>query len=132
MKIRINTDSCKNAMGTVFLLATAFFICSTFISMRSVFADPIAQTNVNVQQSSRQSPRTNTRTSGRTISRSTVSRSNVTGSAGDKTSASRDVTKRSVASRPVAEKRANNVSSRNIVSRNQKHGSILGHSSDIC
>ena len=42
MTFRINANSCKNAMGTVFLLAAAFFVCSTFISMRSVFADPIA------------------------------------------------------------------------------------------
>lgn len=34
----------KNAMGTVFLLAGAFFVCSTFLSIRAVFADPIAPT----------------------------------------------------------------------------------------
>ncbi|MFQ6777674.1 MAG: hypothetical protein ACLRFI_00025 [Alphaproteobacteria bacterium] len=32
----------KNAVGTMFLLAGAFFVCSTLLSMRSVFADPIA------------------------------------------------------------------------------------------
>ena len=32
----------KNALSTAFLLAGAFFVCSTFLSMRAVFADPIA------------------------------------------------------------------------------------------
>jgi len=74
MRFRINVNSCKNALGTVFLLATAFFVCSTFISMRSVFADPIAPMNASTTQSGRQSPRSTSRTSNRTISRSTVSR----------------------------------------------------------
>ena len=74
MTVRINANSCKNALGTVFLLATVFFVCSTFISMRSVFADPIAPVNAGVTQSGRQSPRSNARTSNRTISRSTTSR----------------------------------------------------------
>lgn len=120
MKIRINTESCKNAMGTVFLLATAFFICSTFISMRSVFADPIVTQNTNVQQSGRQSPRSNTRTTGRTVARSTVSRSTVADSANDKSTVSRGTAKRSVASRSVATKRATNAASRNVISRTQQ------------
>ena len=32
----------KNALGTMFLLVGAFLVCSTFLSMRVVFADPIA------------------------------------------------------------------------------------------
>ena len=51
MTFRINANSCKNAVGTVFLLAAAFFVCSTFISMRSVFADPIAPENSVAQKS---------------------------------------------------------------------------------
>ena len=39
-------DLAKNTVGTVFLLAGAFFMCSTFVSMRAVFADPIAPTVV--------------------------------------------------------------------------------------
>ena len=31
MSFRINANSFKSAMGTVFLLAAAFFVCSTFI-----------------------------------------------------------------------------------------------------
>lgn len=45
MKGQKIADSLKNAMGTVFLLAGAFFVCSTFFSIRTVFADPIAPIN---------------------------------------------------------------------------------------
>lgn len=121
MKIRINTESCKNAMGTVFLLATAFFICSTFISMRSVFADPIVTQNTNVQQSGRQSPRSNTRTTGRTVARSTVSRSTVADSANDKSTVSRGTAKRAVSSRSVTANRTTNGTTRNVMSRTQKN-----------
>ena len=120
MKIRINTDSCKNAMGTVFLLATAFFICSTFISMRSVFADPVVMPNANVQQSGRQSPRANTRATGRTVARSTASREMGADSMNEKSTVSRGTTKRLVSSRPVTANRSNNASSRNVMSRSQK------------
>ena len=46
----------KNAMGTVFLLAGAFFVCSTFLSMRAVLADPVAPTVTPVQSSSTARP----------------------------------------------------------------------------
>ena len=42
MKSHKIADSLKNAMGTVMLLAGAFFVCSTLLSLRAVFADPIA------------------------------------------------------------------------------------------
>lgn len=111
MTVRINANSCKNALGTVFLLATAFFVCSTFISMRSVFADPIVSANTSVQ-SGRQSPRSTSRsTSKRTVSRSTVSRATATptrtatsrGTAANKTVASRAA----VATRSPAATRGN-------------------------
>ena len=57
MTFRVNTNSLKNAMGTMFLLAAAFFVCSTLISMRSVFADPIAPANTLPGRSGRVSPR---------------------------------------------------------------------------
>lgn len=73
MKNRNFGEIFKNAAGTVFLLAAAFFVCSTFLSMRAVFADPIAPQNsggVAVPQAtragnasphtSRPSPRANT------------------------------------------------------------------------
>ncbi len=46
MKNRNFVDYCKNAVGTVFLLAAAFFVCSTLVSMRAVLADPIAPVDV--------------------------------------------------------------------------------------
>lgn len=114
MKVRINTNSFKNAMGTVFLLAAAFFVCSTFLSMRSVFADPIAMSDASVQQSGRQSPRSTSRTSNRTISRATVSRAT--------TPTTRNVASRAIQGRNVAQRSGvqNKVSttSRNVVSRN--------------
>ena len=127
MKIRINTESCKNAMGTLFLLATAFFICSTFISMRSVFADPIVTNNTNVQQSGRQSPRATNRANNRTVSRSTVSRTTSPRTSGsdvksDASTVSRNTTKRAVTQRPVTTNRTTNVSSRKVISRNQQTG----------
>jgi len=65
MTVCMNKNLFKNAMGTVFLLAAAFFVCSTFVSMRSVFADPITPENTEVQQSSRISHRNSSRTSRR-------------------------------------------------------------------
>lgn len=50
MKSRRIIDVCKNAMGAVFLLAGAFFVCSTLVSIRAVFADPIAPVETGVVQ----------------------------------------------------------------------------------
>ena len=112
MRIRVNVNSLKNAMGTVFLLAAAFFVCSTFISMRSVFADPIAQTNV-VQTSGRISPRSNATTRAN-VSRATVARTNNTAS---RTTVSRGTGTRSVSSRSITPTRSGNVSTRGVTSR---------------
>ncbi|MDR0741603.1 MAG: hypothetical protein LBF28_02420 [Rickettsiales bacterium] len=59
MKSRNFGEIFKNAAGTVFLLAAAFFVCSTFLSMRAVFADPIAsqQTVVSAQSARAKSSR---------------------------------------------------------------------------
>lgn len=122
MSVRINANSCKNALGTVFLLATAFFVCSTFISMRSVFADPIAPDNSNVVQSGRQSPRSTSRTSNRTISRSSVSRATSGATITPTRSAvSRGTAgSRSVSSRSITPTRKNaNVVSRGVATRGQ-------------
>lgn len=83
MKSRNIADFCKDAMGTVFLLAGAFFVCSTFLSIRAVFADPIAPTTqssvatpqatragTNVRSSSR--PATTRSSSTNTVSRGTA------------------------------------------------------------
>ena len=113
MAVRINANSCKNALGTVFLLATVFFVCSTFISMRSVFADPIVPQNAGVVSTGRQSPRSSSRTSKRTISRSTVSR----GTTGATVAPSRSTASRSTVSRGTAGSKS--VSSRSITPTRQ-------------
>ncbi len=98
MKSRNFAEHCKNAMGTVFLLAGAFFVCSTLVSMRAVFADPIAPaaaTNTNTVQSPRYS--NNVRESARpSSSRSTSSAvvSRGTPTAGNSATVARGVTTR--------------------------------------
>ncbi|MDE6481313.1 MAG: hypothetical protein K2L25_00620 [Alphaproteobacteria bacterium] len=68
MKNRNFGDVFKNVVGTMFLLAGAGFVCSTLLSMRAVFADPIAPTaGVATGQVSSQRGAT-ARTSGRTAS----------------------------------------------------------------
>ena len=62
MNSRSVGDFYKNALGAVLLLACAFFMCSTFLSMRAVLADPIAPAMINdavKQASGRASGRTN-------------------------------------------------------------------------
>ena len=122
MTVRINANSCKNALGTVFLLATVFFVCSTFISMRSVFADPIAPENVAVVQSGRQSPRSTSRTSNRTIARTGASRASAGATvAPTRSTVSRGTAgSRSVSSRSITPTRPNtNVVSRGVATRGQ-------------
>ena len=119
MTFRINANSCKNAVGTVFLLAAAFFVCSTFISMRSVFADPIAPENSVAQKSGRASPRSNANTSRANISRSTVARPSV--QTASRTTASRGTAGRKVSSRSITPTRTTNASTRNVVSRNKSN-----------
>lgn len=124
MNFRINANSCKNAMGTVFLLAAAFFVCSTFISMRSVFADPIVSPMAAQQRSGRASPR-NTSTSRATTARTTTSRATASRTAASgvsRTTTSRGTATRNVSSRAVANGRVsttNNVVSRGVSARNQ-------------
>ena len=115
MTFRINANSCKNAMGTVFLLAAAFFVCSTFISMRSVFADPIAPADTLPQKAGRTSPRATSTTSRANVSRSTVARPSV--QTASRPTASRDTANRSVSSRSITPTRSTNATSRNVVSR---------------
>lgn len=73
MKRHNFAENFKNAMGTVFLLAGAFFVCSTLVSMRAVLADPIAPT-VTTPVASVQSPRNGS--SVRSSARPTTSRGN--------------------------------------------------------
>ena len=120
MKNRMTMDSWKNAVGTLFLLATAFFVCSTFISMRSVFADPIVQENTNGSRSGRQSPRSSNRaTAKRTVSRATVARADEepTTTTERRNTVSRGVANRSVSARTNASTHATNSTRRNVASR---------------
>ena len=88
MKSRNITDFCKNAMGTVFLLAGAFFVCSTLVSIRAVFADPIAPMATSAMVAAPQatragtaSPRANAtsrRNAANTVSRGTASATTAT------------------------------------------------------
>lgn len=107
MKSRNVADFCKNAVGTVFLLAGAFFVCSTLLSIRAVFADPVAPVStaaVTTAQSprttssartSRTSPRGNSTTTSATVSRGTSASGNVVNS-------SRGVTSRNTVARTTA------------------------------
>ena len=123
MKIRMNMDSCKNALGTVFLLATAFFVCSTFMSMRSVFADPVVQTPA--VRNVRQNARVKRTPSNRTVARSTTSRTTSAQQAKANTTnnatVSRSVSSRTTPSRVGGATRTTNAVSRNVVSRQQNN-----------
>lgn len=127
MKGQKIADSVKNAVGTVFLLAGAFFVCSTLVSMRAVFADPIAPSNLNPVASpragtdttnarapGRASPRRNQATSRATIARTAVSNGGVNrmGAA-----TGRAVVSRSAVNSARANARTNASASRNVVSR---------------
>ena len=104
MKSRNFAEHCKNAMGTVFLLAGAFFVCSTFLSIRAVFADPIAPTNTmttNTVQSPRYS--SNVRTSARPATSRTTTSNVVSRDTGTTSSATvaRGVTSRATTTTPA-------------------------------
>ena len=120
MKSQKVADSFKNAVGTVFLLAGAFFVCSTLLSMRSVLADPI--TPVFDTAASPRTTNSTARNSGRTSPRyQQTSRATVARTAVNPTNPRSAVTPRSVESRAVASRananRANAVGNRNVVSR---------------
>ncbi|MCM1294731.1 MAG: hypothetical protein NC311_04175 [Muribaculaceae bacterium] len=118
MKRQNITACCKNAVGTVFLLAGAFFVCSTFLSMRAVFADPIAPVDtgaLNTPQASRAGTATS-RTS-RATSRNNASRTSVARTATN-TGQSRAATTRNVVSRAGTTVAANTSASRATTSRN--------------
>ncbi|MBO5663102.1 MAG: hypothetical protein J6S12_04580 [Alphaproteobacteria bacterium] len=135
MKSQKIANSFKNAMGSVFLLAGAFFVCSTFLSIRTVMADPIAPINdlINVRgqgraQTTRASGRTNPRANATRTTRNIVSRAAVApASVADTnaitapsrtTNSSRAVTSRATINRATAStNRANAGGVRNVVSR---------------
>ena len=112
MKSRNLADFFKNAMGTVFLLAGAFFVCSTLVSIRAVFADPIAPVATSVMVTGPQatragtaSPRNSTTTSRRTAA-NTVSRGTAAATTVAPTTSSRTVSSRGTVSRATTTQNA--------------------------
>ena len=109
-------NSVKNALGTVFLLAGAFFVCSTMLSIRSVFADPVAPADaIYSNPNGRTSPRAGRASSRASTSRATTART-TTANASRAANSRSTVQSRAVASRANAN-RANVAPSRNVVSR---------------
>ena len=115
MKSQKIANSIKNAMGTVFLLAGAFFVCSTLLSMRAVLADPIAPVEAAVM-----APQATVAgaTSRATNGRATATRANPRGNANtSRTTVARTATNvsnaRATTSRNVSNARANS-SARNV------------------
>lgn len=115
MKKRSVTNLCKNALGTVLLLMGAFFVCSTLLSMRMVFADPIAPAvnetvqSANSGRSGRASPRGNTST--KSAARPTTATN---------TAASRGVSARTVAPRTKSDTTNSARSTRSVVARTSR------------
>ncbi len=120
MTSRNIADFCKNAVGTVFLLAGAFFVCSTLLSMRAVFADPIAPiaasptVRAGATGRSAATPRsaTNTvsRTTGTAPSRSVASRATAS-------RANSSATRVTTTPNNAVNNSSRSVASRNVVSR---------------
>ena len=125
MKRRDIASFAKNAMGTVFLLAGAFFVCSTFLSMRAVLADPIAPTVSPVQSNASSRANSTSRASGRTVNRgvsnATVART--TGRVAGTTNAARGIVSRATtnaasrASTSATSRATGANANRNVVSR---------------
>ena len=112
MTSRNVADFCKNAMGTVFLLAGAFFVCSTLVSIRAVFADPVAP--VNVQMGMAQSPRANTANSRRNSANVVSRRDDASTATTVSANSARGVAARTNTSRKTV---TNTNSSRSVVAR---------------
>lgn len=130
MKNKKMTDAYKNAVGTMFLLAGAFFICSTLLSMRTVLADPIAP--ISNAASGRANPARSaavTRASGSrsTASRATTARTaatrtttlNAAATSGDRGTNSRAIKTRSISVRSSdgSVKNVRGTTTRNVASR---------------
>ncbi len=123
MKNQKMTDAYKNAMGTVFLLAGAFFICSTLLSMRTVLADPIAPVTATRSQVSpaRAAARNTTKTRS-SVARSTTTRAVATPR--DSAAGARNIRTRSVrvrttdgASQEVQQAVRNDIKTRSVSQR---------------
>ncbi len=113
MKSRNFGEIFKNALGTVFLLAAAFFVCSTFLSVRTVLADPLPGADVVTATPTRGTTAT-ARTTRAAPSRTggAVTRTNV---APGRTVSSRATPARSVTTRSAAPRTT--TAARSVVSR---------------
>ena len=134
MKNRSFGNFCKNAVGTVFLLVAAFLVCSTFLSMRAVFADPIPQViqavpvDIPVRAAPRTNPRANARPTAPSTARPTASSRNVV-SRTQSTNTSNGNRARNVVARTANRGTANttrNVRSRNATTANESRISLTG------
>lgn len=128
MKRRDIVGLTKNAMGTVFLLAGAFFVCSTFLSMRAVFADPIAPVITPTVNVNTASPRANSRSNQNSAAlraRTTNAASRANNASVSRANPSASVSRvnqnanvsRNVVPRATATPRSNASVQRNVVSR---------------
>lgn len=134
--------SLKNAVSTIVLFAGAFFVCSTVLSVRAVFADPITPLTIDMiaapqvnnargattnRASGRTNPRAGATTSRRTVARTAVP-TTMNAAPARAVNQSRAVTSRATSVRAdniaetaqrsnAAAGRANAGTSRNVVSR---------------
>ena len=115
MKSRNFSHYCKNAVGTVFLLGGAFLTCSTLMSMRAAFADPIAPMNADTISPRAQRAGAATR-SGRASPRSTTAAATVSRGTSATSAPSRGVASRNVSTRTATRTTAT-TPSRNVVAR---------------
>ena len=115
MKSRNLSQYCKNAVGTVFLLGGAFLTCSTLMSMRAAFADPVVPMNAEVTSSQAQRAGNATR-SGRASPRAKATTTTVSRGTTAATTPSRGVTSRNVTTRNTT-RTATSTPSRNVVAR---------------
>ena len=117
----------KNAMGTVFLLAGAFFVCSTFLSMRAVFADPIAPT-VMPTVANAASPRTSTSSRATNASRARTTTNTASRATTTRNVVSRATTPSATSTRGVTPRTTNRATTtRNVVSRTTTTPSRISH-----
>lgn len=129
MKNNSLKNFCKNALGTVFLLVGAFLVCSTFLSMRVVFADPIGPIfeNTQVEADGLTLSRTSPRNDANRNVRATAARPTTGAAATTATTATRSVvqrpttdTARSTTERGVITRQLARRSSRGVKARNVK------------
>lgn len=129
MQRRNITDLIKNAVGTVFLLAGAFFVCSTLVSMRAVFADPIApEITTTAATTTTASPRTanarntaasraNASMANRTANNTTSRTTNTSRGVAARTTTSRGTATNTAASRAQSSAASRSVGTRGVATR---------------